>query len=147
MIEPYWGAEAPREAPFVINVFARFYGQSILSHYPCGLDCTRSILLGYQYLSCLEAAEPALAERLRSSARCEVAISPTVGLWASRWTGGGGAPRRVRVTSAVPWVSKTEDAWMFAEGRVAVELAPGGIVLSNEAGQRRFVAAHSFHLH
>jgi hypothetical protein len=146
MIEPYLEMSEQREYSFVINIFARFYDQSILSHYPCRLDCERSIELGFEYLSCLRSADLRLARRLEYHARCELAVSPGVGLWAFRWN------RREElneqspnVISSVQWGTDQKRDWIFNNDGTFVRSVPGGIILSSKNEEERFLPGYSFH--
>lgn len=143
MIETYLAVDINKVYPFVMNIFARFYGQSILSHYPCRLDCESSIELGYQYLSSLRSADPEMARQIEDQSRCIIAINPGSGLLAFR--------RDVlekrgnqSVATYVHWDIGRERNGAVKTTKVLARPVPDGICMIDEMGREEFHESYIF---
>ncbi len=60
--------------PFCTNIFLRHKDYCLLSHFPCHLNCGKSIELGKNIFSAVENASPALAAELSSALRSEIVV-------------------------------------------------------------------------
>lgn len=128
---------------FVMNVFRRFLGESILSHYPCRLGCPESVRLGGTYLEGLQKVAPKMAKQLKRESLMSIAFCPDVGIWAFK-------PVRSK-TSRFPPIARqchrlgnTPHQWIFGE-RVFVKDVEEGILFSNYKGEELLLDGVVFH--
>jgi hypothetical protein len=134
VIDAYVGSYRALPRPMVMNVFARIFGDSFLSHYPCSMECEDSRNMGLRYHEALKTHNPRMALRIERLSRCKVAVCPGTGMWGFRDEQSSRLGRPALVMNSH---SFTKDiGWMF-EKRLFIEQVPGGIVLTGRDGLKK----------